>query len=185
MPHNFDNFPTLHTERLDLIEVTSVHTADLFALVTDKRVSRFFNVFPATHESEMEKVVERIRNMYAGKTGIRWGIQLKGTANIIGTIGYYNLTDKHRGVLAYALIPEYWRKGYVGESLNEVLRFGFEKLDLRRIDAEIRPGNVASENALMKYGFLHEGLLRQWTLWNGEYQDMNMYSLLANEWRNR
>lgn len=182
MSHTFDGFPVLHTERLDLIEVSSSHTPDLFQLVTDNRVSRFFNVMPATQVSDMEKVVERFRKMYVDKTGIRWAIQLKGAKNIIGTIGFYNLTDKHRGVLAYALIPEYWNKGYVSEALKEVLRFGFEVLELIRIDAEIRPGNIPSEQVLQKYGFTHEGLLRQWVLWNGEYQDMNMYALLQREW---
>lgn len=185
MLHNFTSFPTLHTERLDLIEVTSSYTADLFTLVTDARVSRFFNVMHATQEGDLLQVVERLRKMYADRTGIRWGIQLKGSNNIMGTIGYYNLSDKHRGVLAYALIPEYWNKGYLTEALKELLQFGFEELELRRIDAEIRPGNIPSEKALLKFGFTHEGLLRQWTLWNGEYQDMNMYSLLLDEWTNR
>ncbi len=182
MHHAFDSFPVLHTERLDLIEVSSLHTPDLFQLVTDNRVSRFFNVMPATQVSDMEKAVERFRKMYADKTGIRWAIQLKGATNIVGTIGFYNLTDKHRGVLAYALIPEYWNKGYVSEALEQILRFGFQDLELMRIDAEIRPGNIPSEQVLLKYGFTHEGLLRQWVLWNGEYQDMNMYALLAEEW---
>jgi [ribosomal protein S5]-alanine N-acetyltransferase len=49
---------------------------------------------------------------------------------------------------------------------------------VKRIEAEVIPGNIASEKVRVKLGFSHEGLLRQWMLWDGKYNDINMYALL-------
>jgi [ribosomal protein S5]-alanine N-acetyltransferase len=64
--------------------------------------------------------------------------------------------------------------------LNTVIKFGFEELEINRIEAEIMPGNLVSEKVLDKLNFRKEGLLREWMLWNGKHYDMIMYSLIKD-----
>jgi len=64
------------------------------------------------------------------------------------------------------------------EALQAIIDFGFNVLDINRIEAEVMQGNVMSENLLEKLNFRREGVLRQWMLWNERYYDMTMYSLL-------
>ena len=80
--------------------------------------------------------------------------------------------------IGYDLQKEFWYNGYITESLKEVLKFGFEKLEINRIEAEVMPGNIGSEKVLKKLRFEKEGLLRDWMLFNGKHYDMMMYSLL-------
>jgi len=110
--------------------------------------------------------------------GIRWGIALKGKTEIIGTIGFNNYTKQHRANIGYDLQKDYWNNGYISEALKAVINYGFEKLEINRIEAEVMPGNIYSEKALNRLGFKREGLLRDWMLWNGKHYDMIMYSLL-------
>ncbi|MDZ5648914.1 GNAT family protein [Nitrospirillum sp. BR 11828] len=52
----------------------------------------------------------------------------------------------------------------------------------RRLEWRCGPPNVASIKAALRYGFTHEGLLRQ-TLWvKGRNWDSNVFSILDSEW---
>ncbi len=178
MLHQFDLFPVLHTDRLDLVEITPAHATDLFAIFTDKRVTEYYTVVPLREEKDILPVIDRFRSQYCNRQGIRWGIALKGQQRLIGSIGFQYFTTGHKAGIVYALSPGYWGQGYISEALKAVLQFGFDELEIRRIEAEVMPGNTASDKVLMRNGFQHEGLLRQWLQWNGKYYDMDMYSVL-------
>jgi [ribosomal protein S5]-alanine N-acetyltransferase len=65
--------------------------------------------------------------------------------------------------------------------LRAVIAFGFNELAINRIEAEVMPGNEASERVLEKLGFTREGILREWMLWNEKHYDMTMFSLVRSE----
>ena len=112
---------------------------------------------------------------------VRWGISIKGQDSIIGTIGFNNFIKGHRASIGYDLQHKQWNRGFLTEALNEIVNFGFTALEANRIEAEVMQGNLASERVLEKAGFKKEGILRQWMLWNGNYYDMTMYSLLKTD----
>ena len=181
MPQFFETFPVLHTPRLDLIEITQDHLPDLFELFTDKRVTEYYDVIPLNELPDAQKILDMLNKRYKDKTGIRWGIALKGHKKIIGNLGFNNFTRGHRSVIGYSLMYDYWNKGLITEATREIIKYGFEELEVNRIEAEVMPGNIASEKVLEKLGFRHEGLLRQWMDWDGKHSDMNMYALLKND----
>jgi len=174
----FSTFPILRTNRLDLIEIKQIHLGDLFKLFGDKDVTKYYNIKTLTEENEAQKLLNWFQDRFSDKLGIRWGIAFKDKEEIIGTIGFNNFMHKHRANLGYDLQKDYWNNGYITEALIEVIKFGFEKLKINRIEAEIMPGNINSEKALISLGFEKEGLLRDWMLWNEKHYDMIMYSLL-------
>jgi ribosomal-protein-alanine N-acetyltransferase len=77
----------------------------------------------------------------------------------------------------------HWRQGYAAEALRAVCRHAFEAAGIRRIEAEARPDNVASNELLLSLGFIHEGRLRQRWVSKGESYDTNVYGLLVDDWR--
>ena len=83
--------------------------------------------------------------------------------------------------MGYDLHVDYWNKGYITEALSEIVNFGFDTLEINRIEAEVMQGNVASERVLSKLGFTKEGILRDWMYWNNKHYNMVMYSLLKND----
>ena len=178
----FATFPTLHTSRLDLIELTNEHVPDLFRIFTDERVTKYYDVIPMQEEADATKIMDILSARYRNRTGIRWGIALKGQRGVIGNLGFNTFTREHRSTIAYSIEHEYWNKGYVTEAIAAILKFGFEELGVNRIEAEVIPGNTASERVLEQLGFVHEGLLRQWMYWNGKHSDINMYALLKRDY---
>jgi ribosomal-protein-alanine N-acetyltransferase len=176
-----NTFPSLHTKRLDLIEIRQRHLADIFKLFSDDRVTRFYNVVTLKKEDEAQKYLDWFRNCIAEKTGIRWGIALKGSSSLVGTVGFNSFARQHRANVGYDLQHEFWNKGYVTEALEAVIGFGFKQLGINRIEAEVMQGNTASERVLKKLGFTKEGTLRDWMYWNEKHYDMNMFSLLRSD----
>ena len=175
-------FPTLTTKQLDLVEIQQSHLTDLYLLFSDRKVTEYYNLLPLKHEQDGQTLLDWFRNRFKEGLGIRWGIALKGEANIIGTIGFNNFTSKHRANIGYDLQSIYWNKGYMKEALQTIIDFGFNELDINRIEAEVMQGNIVSEKLLEKMDFVREGILRQWMLWNGQYYDMTMYSLLRTDY---
>ena len=173
-----NTFPLLHTERLDLVEITHAHVSEMFRLFTNKEVIKYYNVKPFPEEADVLPVIDMLTQKFVAKTGIRWGIVLKEQSEIIGNIGFNNFTVGQAGSISYALLPEYWGRGLLTEALREVIQFGFDELGVGRIEAEVMPGNVASERVLLKNGFHHKGFFKDGFLWNGRHFDVNMYTLV-------
>ena len=174
-------FPAIHTNRLDLVEIRQQHLINIYNLFADENVTRFYNLLPLTVESDAQKFIDWYQNRFKEKLGIRWGISLKGEQDIIGTIGFNNFTKRHKANIGYDLQPDYWNKGIMTEALRAVINFGFNQLEINRMEAEVMQGNVNSEKLLLKLNFLKEGVLREWMLWNDNYYDMSMFSLLKSD----
>lgn len=178
-----DKFPELKTGRLDLIEIRQSHLGDYFKLFKDERVAKYYNITPFKEEKEAQLYLDLFESRFKRKLGIRWGIALNGKENIIGTIGFNNFQKNHRANLGYDLQFEYWNKGIITEALKEIIKFGFQELEINRMEAEVQLGNIGSEKVLEKLGFRKEGVLRDWMYWNGNHYDMTMFSLLVKEFK--
>ena len=103
------DFPILHTERLDLIEINQTHLSDLYKLFSDKKVTEFYNIKTLTEEMEAQKYLDWFKSRFHDKLGIRWGIAFKDKTEIIGTIGFNNYTKNHRANIGYDLQKYYWK----------------------------------------------------------------------------
>lgn len=90
---------------------------------------------------------------------IMWAVTLKNAPQLIGTVVYWHIVkERDKAEIGYEMLPEYFGKGIMREALMEVIRFGFEDMQLKTIVAETRADNLRSVNALDKCGFEQTGL---------------------------
>ncbi len=82
----------------------------------------------------------------------------------IGRIDLGGFTNNKVGEVSYYIWEKYWGVGFAVEALNSVVEFGFNDLNLERIQAVVDIRNHASEKVLIKAGFKKEGLLRKFPL---------------------
>jgi ribosomal-protein-alanine N-acetyltransferase len=68
------------------------------------------------------------------------------------------------------------------EALQEVIKFGFEKMGLNRIQGFVHTQNEKSVNVLLRLGFKQEGTVREKHYFRGNYYDHFCLSLLKSEW---
>lgn len=172
----------LNTKRLQLrrIEVSDSH--HLFKIWSDPDVTRFMNISSFTHEAQAKEMIELLEELAQAGEAIRFSmIDLKSN-EIIGTCGF-NFIDYEnaKAEIGYDLAKVYWGKGYAPEGISALLKFGFETLNLNRIEAKVEPTNVNSIKVLKKLHFTFEGTLRQYEKSKGNFIDINMYSRLKTD----
>ena len=174
-------FPLLETERLLLREIAMDDAEAIFSCFSNENVTRYYGQETLVNMEQAETFVKFFAQSYVEKKGIRWGIEIKGSKGIIGTIGFNAWSPKHRRAeIGYEIHPEHWRKGYTFEALSKVIQHGFEELDLTRLGAVVFIDNEASHYLLSKAGFQREGILRDYMYQNGQSYDTYVYSILNN-----
>ncbi|KLV27958.1 N-acetyltransferase [Niallia circulans] len=175
-------FPILETERLLLREIEKEDAGDLFAYFSNKEVMQYYGQEAFTSIEQVEALIGHFSNNFENQRGIRWGMQLKGTTRLIGTLGLNNLVLSHkRAEIGYEIHPEYGRSGYTAEAVQKVVSYALEELHLNRVGAMIYLENEASNKLIQKLGFQHEGVLRKYYEQNGKAFDINVYSILKDE----
>ena len=99
---------------------------------------------------------------------------------ILSEVEYDHMTAN----LVYWISEDYQGKGYATEAVHEIIKLGFEKLKLRRIEISAFATNSASNAMAKKLGFKYEGTKRKACFCeaDGKIHDDNFYSLLDTEY---
>jgi [ribosomal protein S5]-alanine N-acetyltransferase len=180
-------FPELETERLLLRRMRLDDAEAMFAYASDPEVTRY--VLFETHQTvEDSKAFLRlaVEGYERGDFGV-WGVVLKDSGAFVGTCGVdVNYAPEHaRAELGYVLGRQHWGKGLMPEAVRAVIRFGFLRMGLNRIQARCIAENVASARVMEKVGMTYEGTLRESEFIKGAYRDMKLYSILRREFRSQ
>ena len=174
---SFSSFPTLHTPRLLLREMTPDDAEALFEMRTDERVIRYLARPVQKDIRESVELIEKIQNSYAQNEAVSWAICLRGQSKMIGDIAFWKM-DKanHRTEIGYMLHPDYWRQGIMDEAMTAALEYCFKVLDFHSIEANTDPENEASGRILEKHGFVQEACFRENLYFEGRFLDSRIYS---------
>ncbi len=147
----------IETERLllRLFEPGEGHL--IFTLNEDPEVTLYTGdpVRDLDHANEvLEKV---ILPQYALYNHGRWAVHAKPDLAFIGWCGLKCRPERGEIDLGYRFIKTAWGKGYATEAAFASIKYGFEKLGLRRIVGRAMPGNLASLKVLEKCGMKYIG----------------------------
>lgn len=100
-------------------------------------------------------------------------------------VGYVvtNIYDSraHAAYIECYVLPDYWGNGYATEATRLAVTYTFDELNAHRVEAMVQPDNPASERVLEKLGFQKEGVRRDFFYKEGEYKDVRVWGLLADE----
>lgn len=114
-----------------------------------------------------------------------FSIKLKATDQFIGLIAIKLGKLNYRiAEVWYKIHPAHWRKGYTTEALKKILQFGFDELNLHRIEAGCAVENIASIKVLEKAGMTREGHKRQILPIRGQWVDNYFYAILDIDYKN-
>ena len=69
----------------------------------------------------------------------------------------------------------------MSEAVEKIIRYGFEELNLNRIEAIVGPENVPSLRLMEKNGFVQEGRLRKHYPSENGFEDSLVFGLLREE----
>ena len=89
-----------------------------------------------------------------------WLVETKDSATPAGICGLLKRETLDEVDIGYALVPEFWSKGFALESASAVLSYGNAVLGLKRMLAITDPDNESSIRLLDKLGFTFERMIR-------------------------
>jgi RimJ/RimL family protein N-acetyltransferase len=100
---------------------------------------------------------------------------------VLNDISWENRSSNFR-IALYS--QEYFGKGYGTQATRLIIGYGFEQLNLHRIELEVYDFNPRAAHVYGKVGFRQEGVRRDALLWQGRYQNAIMMSILEDEYNN-
>jgi ribosomal-protein-alanine N-acetyltransferase len=181
---SFDPFPTLETPRLVLRALVPEDVHAIFRNASDPLVNRYLGRDPDADIEVSRKRLQFVLDAQKEYTGIRWGLTRRDDPTLMGTVGFWKWNKQSfYSEIGYELGPAYWNKGYMTEAIRAALAFGFEHMDLHRVEANIDPENIGSRRTVEKVGFVHEATLRENWFYAGRFTDSVIYGILKHEFK--
>ena len=158
----------------------------IYKIFSDPDVARYWSSPQMKDMAEAETFIEQANSGFEDGSLLEWGIFEISNNKLVGTCAYASWSRKHRRAeIGFALRRDCWNKGLMSEFLPKFIAFGFEELDLHRIEADVDPRNYSSIRLLEKAGCKREGVLRERYHTNGEVQNAVIYGLLKSEFSSK
>jgi len=174
---------TIETTRL-LIRVDTYEAYKrAFATLDDATLKHMFGIH--TDESLQSQKNKVTGGLTTYRTSVLFfHLILKERNEVVGSFAYHNWfpLDK-RSEIGYAITAEHHKnRGYMKEAFPSIMAYGFDTLQLNRMEAFINPANTPSCRLVEAAGFQQEGLLKERYHDSEGFTDAILYSLLAKDY---
>lgn len=173
----------IETGRLLLRRMEMSDAKDLFDYSRDPQVALHVLWDAQKNISESRAYIKCMLRKYRAGDPASWCIVRRDQGRVVGTIGYmWFQPENNAAEVGYSLARDCWNQGFMTEALQAVLRYSFEEMGINRIEAQHEVGNPASGAVMRKCGMAHEGTLRSRLYNKGRYVDVELYSILRQEY---
>jgi ribosomal-protein-serine acetyltransferase len=128
--------------------------------------------------------VRRSRQQFADREGL--SAQLVYRGRYAGNIGLNSINWENRKTeIGYWVAADFQGRGLVTKACRAMVAYAFDVLLLNRVEIYCGVGNERSRRVPERLGFTLEGTLRQAEWLHDHFQDLVLYSMLAEEWKEK
>lgn len=175
---------TIETDRLILRRFTYDDADDVLNIWASKPEIQYMYSEPLyTTMDEVIRLLDKFISAYENSNTYRWAIIEKKSQKCVGQIAFYLVdTKNHFAEIEYCIGTDFQRKGYMTEAVKAIIKYGFEKIKLHKIQISTKSFNIPSKRVIEKCGFTYEGTLRDYFYFEGEYVDRLYFSMLDSEY---
>ncbi len=176
-------FECLSTPRLILRKLTPEVYDFVFQNYSEDELRSFLGIMSEEQFMNEKDRQEKGRVMY-NRGVVVFQLIDKESQQVIGSCSLHNWYYLHnRSELGYAMTNEAFKnEGLMSEAVGAVIDYGFNTMDLNRIEAFVAPYNVPSLKIMKKFHFKEEGFLKQHYFYDGKYDDSLVFGLLREEY---
>lgn len=170
-------------ERIYLRDVESFDVNEKYCLwMRDKEINKYLET--RFVDQTRETILDYVSSMQKKTNVVYSAICLKSNDSHIGNIKLGPIVANHNRAKISLMIgeKECWGQGYAKEAILLITRFGFEYLNLTKIEAGIYEVNEGSINAFLSSGFSIEGRLNDSINFNGKLIQVVVMGLTKREW---
>ena len=168
-----------------LVRLRALENSDLIPLTdfsNDYAVMRGASgaiLYPSTAE-DTGRDMSRSTSYTSGE--YQFAIETKEHKRFIGKCGFTRVNWKNRLAELAILIGDgaYRGKGYGEDAVRLLIRFGFEEMNLRKLEAYVFDFNEAALRCYEKCGFRREAVLKKEMYREGAYHDVVILTLFRD-----
>jgi len=151
----------LDTDRLGLRELTAEDAPFMLRLLNEPSfIQNIGDRGVRTLEEARTYISSRIAASYREHGFGLWLVEENESGEAIGVCGLLKREWLDDVDLGYALLPEYWSKGYAAEAASAAVDYAREALGLARLVAITDPDNQSSIRLLERIGFAYERMVK-------------------------
>ncbi len=168
----------LESERLLIKPIEEEDIYQLLELRWDKDIMQYSLHEPISRKDQLEWY----KSLTKRDLALSIFLKERDSRSLVGTIGLFNISMRHqRAEIRPRLSLEYQGMGIAHEASRMILTYGFNVLNLQRVDATQFRENIAAVKFVQRLGFKKEGLLRRHFYQNGKFRDVGLVGLLKEE----
>lgn len=177
---NFSPFPMMETARLQLKQMTETDSRAIFAYQSNKENFPFVDMPVYKDMSQASAYIQKMNAGVADNRWIIWGIYLKDSGAMVGTISIWNLShETDTAEVGYNLFPAHRGNGYMAEALPAVCTFAFDVMALATFEAYTNKQNAPSIHLLKKSDFTYVKTITEQHSPEHEPAEMVVYAMQA------
>ena len=175
---------TIETERLILRRFEYADDdAMLKNWVADEKIQSLYSEPVYSTKAEVKGLLDKYIGSYEREDYYRWAVIEKASGECIGQIAYFLVDSKnHFAEIEYCIGSAFQCKGYATDATKAVIDYGFNEINLHKVQICTKTINAPSKRVIEKCGFTYEGTLRDYFYMNGEYVGRLYLSILRSEY---
>ncbi len=175
--------PSLATARLHLTPFVAEDAEALQQAINYPEIARMTRSIEYPYSLEMARAwIANHEELWRSGKAVVFAIRGGESRELWGAVGLEICCIDHAAELGYWVTVPKWGQGIATEAANRVVEFGFADLGLNRISAHHMLRNPASGRVLEKLGMVREGVLRKLARKWGEFHDVAVFGILAEDW---
>lgn len=154
--------------------------------IADEKIQSLYSEPVYKTKDEVRKLLDKYIESYERNDYYRWAIIEKDSNECIGQIAYFLVDSKnHFAEIEYCIGADFQCRGYATEATKAVIAYGFDKINLHKIQICTKTINKPSKRVIEKCGFTYEGTLRDYFYMNDTYIGRLYFSILRSEYESK
>lgn len=151
----FTPFPILTTERLTLRQLEINDEKEIFTLRSDSDVNKFLDRKIANTLDDARDFINKVNENINKNDSLYWAITFKDKNVLVGTICLFSFSnEKDKCEIGYELLTNFQKQGIMQETVEKVIDYAFNVINVKEIDAFFHRDNQSSINLLKKFSFI-------------------------------
>ena len=164
----------LKTEKILLRDIEGSDIDTVFRGLSNPDVIKHYGV----SFDSLEETKEQMK--WFADTKQKWFAICSVDNNVFyGAGGLNDISKKHKKAeIGFWLLPEYWGKGIMKKVVPVICDYGFDKLELHRIEGFVDSENKNCKRAMSALNFELEGTMRDCEIKNNKFVSIEVYSTI-------
>ncbi|WP_242698180.1 GNAT family N-acetyltransferase [Bacillus sp. SD088] len=149
----------------------------------DKSLWEFEEIVQSNEDVVREEYIDKIeKGGKAGNYDFIVNLAKNGRKIPIGLAQIWSYNDYRKSwEIGFAILPEYWGRGYGGESAKLLLKYAFERLNAHKVVGMCNSNNKYSAALMEHIGMVREAIFKEELFWKNKWTDQYYYSILEKE----